>query len=157
MPSVSFALILYLQMPPFPTLCILTKSCLWIMSMVPRATRAKKEQKRRFFHVQRRFSFFYGFSHCQETWGICLSFQNFQGSYKSCISTPASLNLKQGGRAGGRVVGGRMGMSAQMGDCINLITEEAWRIMLNRSLLLLYTISSVDFKDAPCNCLRPYS
>lgn len=78
--------------------------------------------------------------------GIYFSFQNFQVSYKSYISTPASLNVKQGGRAGGRVVGGRMGMSAQMGDCINFITEQAWQIMLNRTLLFLYTISSVDFK-----------
>lgn len=79
-----------------------------------------------------------------------LSFQNFQGSYKSCFSTPASLNLKQGGREGGRVIGGKMGMNAQMGACINLINEEAWQIILNRSLLLLYNISSADFKDAFC-------
>lgn len=153
--AVSFALILSPQMPLFPTLCILTRSCQWIISVVPCATGVKKDPS--IINFYRKFSFFFGFSHCQETGEICFSFQNFQGPYKSCISAPASLNLKQGNRAGGRVVGGRMGMSAQMGDCTNLITEEAWQIMLKRSLLSLFTISSVDFEDALCNCLRSYS
>lgn len=61
---------------------------------------------------------------------------------------------RQGKRQGG---GWKDGHECTDGGCINLITEEAWQIMLNRSLLLLYTISPVDFKDALCNCLRSYS
>lgn len=42
MPSVSFVLILYLQMPPFPTLYVLVRSCQWIVSVVPCVSGVKK-------------------------------------------------------------------------------------------------------------------